>query len=131
GATGRFPDLSPETEDAILAEAARLAEEVLVPLNRAGDQYPARLENGIVRTSPGFSQGYKAIAEGGWVGITASPVFGGMGLPVTINACVHEMLGSGCLALELCTLLTQGQIEALECHANDEIKAIYLPKLIT
>lgn len=131
GATGCFPDLSPETEDAILAEAARLAEEVLVPLNRAGDQYPARLENGIVRTSPGFSQGYKAIAEGGWVGITASPVFGGMGLPVTINACVHEMLGSGCLALELCTLLTQGQIEALECHANDEIKAIYLPKLIT
>ncbi len=130
-ATGCFPELTPETEDAILAEAARLAEEVLAPLNRAGDQHPARLENGIVRTSPGFADGYRAIAEGGWVGITASPEHGGMGLPVTLNTCVNEMLASGCLALQLCTLLTQGEIEALERHASPEIKAIYLPKLVS
>lgn len=130
-ATGHFPDLSPETQDAILTEAARLAEEVLAPLNRLGDQHPARLENGIVRTPPGFAEGYRAIADGGWVGITASPEFGGMGLPVTLNACVNEMLGSGCLALQLCILLSQGQIEALERHASPEIKAVYLPKLVS
>ena len=65
-ATGCFADATPETADAILSEAARLCDEVLAPLNRLGDRHPAVLENGVVRTSPGFAEGYRAIAEGGF-----------------------------------------------------------------
>jgi len=129
--TNHFEDTSLETTSAILNEAAKLAEEVLSPLQRVGDLNPAILENGVVRTSPGFSDGYKAVAEGGWIGVAANPKYGGMGLPLTIQTCVNEMMNGACLSLSLNPLMSQGQIEALEHHANDEIKSLYLPKLIS
>jgi hypothetical protein len=128
-ATDRFADATPETADAILTGAARLCDEVIAPLNRGGDLHPARIENGVVRTSPGFAQALAQVAEGGWVGLAASPDYGGMGLPQVLNMAVHDMMAGACLALQLNPLLTQGQIEALEHHASDELKALYLPKL--
>jgi len=130
-ATDRFAEATPETTAAILAEAGRMCEEVLSPLNRAGDLHPARLENGVVRTSPGFAEGYRAIAEGGWIAISASPEHGGMGLPMVLATAVNEMMSAACLSLQLAPLMTQGQIEALEHHASDALKALYLPKLVS
>ncbi|MGV8950077.1 MAG: acyl-CoA dehydrogenase [Cypionkella sp.] len=129
-ATDRFSGASPDMVEAILTEAGKLCENTLAPLNRAGDTHPARLENGVVRTPPGFVEGYREIATGGWVGISADPDYGGMGLPIALTSCVNDMMGSACLALQLNPLLTQGQIEALEHHASDALKALYLPKLI-
>jgi alkylation response protein AidB-like acyl-CoA dehydrogenase len=130
-ATDRFADATPDMTPAILTEAAKMSDEVLAPLNRAGDTHPARLENGIVRTSAGFAEGYNAIAEGGWIGMSASPDVGGLGLPMTLTNVVNEMAASACLALQLSPLMTQGQIEALEHHASDELKKRYIPKLIS
>ncbi|MFE3837123.1 acyl-CoA dehydrogenase [Pseudogemmobacter sonorensis] len=130
-ATDRFAEATPDTVQAILAEAARMSDAEVAPLNRAGDLTPARLENGVVRASPGYDRGYRAIAEGGWIGVSASPDHGGMGLPHTLATCVNEMLAGACLALQLKPLLSQGQIEALEHHASEELKALYLPKLIS
>ena len=129
--TALFGDANADMVKAILAEAGRLCEETLAPLNRAGDKHPARLENGVVRTSPGFADGYRAIAEGGWVGMSANPDYGGMGLPISVASAVNEMMASACMALQLSPMLTQGNIEALEHHASDAIKALYLPKLIS
>lgn len=129
--TEKFAEATGDMTEAILGEAARLSEEILAPLNVAGDLHPARLENGVTRCSPGFSEGYKAIAEGGWVGMAGDPEFGGMGLPLALTSCVGEMMSSACLSLSLNPLMTQGQIEALEHHASDEIKELYLPKLIS
>ncbi|KMW58301.1 3-methylmercaptopropionyl-CoA dehydrogenase (DmdC) [Candidatus Rhodobacter oscarellae] len=130
-ATERFAEADAETVDAILSEAGKMSEDVLAPLQRNGDLHPAVLENGVVRTSPGYADGYKAIAEGGWVSTSADPEHGGMGLPLTVTTAVNEMMASACLSLQLNPLMTQGQIEALEHHASDEIKALYLPKLIS
>jgi len=129
--TGRFADAEGDVATAILSEAGRMCEEVLAPLQRVGDTHPARLENGVVRTSPGFPEGYRAIADGGWVGISADPKYGGMGLPVTLATAVNEMIAGACLAIQLAPMMSQGQIEALEHHASDEIKARFLPKLIS
>jgi alkylation response protein AidB-like acyl-CoA dehydrogenase len=130
-ATDRFAEAAPDMVAAILAGAARLCEDVMAPLQRPGDLHPARLENGVVRTSPGFAAGYRAIAEGGWVALSAPPAQGGMGLPLTLTTAVNEMMSGACLSLQLNPLLTQGQIEALEHHASEAIKALYLPRLIS
>jgi acyl-CoA dehydrogenase len=130
-ATERFGEATRDLTTAILIEAGRMCEEVMAPLQRAGDEHPAVLENGVVRCSPGYVEGYRAIAEGGWVSIAASPEYGGMGLPMAVTTAVNEMMSAACLSLQLCPLMTQGQIEALEHHASDEIKRLYLPKLIS
>jgi hypothetical protein len=128
-ATPRFADATPDLAQAILTEAGRISTDILAPLNRAGDKHPARLENGAVVASPGFAEGYRALAEGGWVGIAASPRHGGMGLPIALATAVDDMMAGACLALHLKPVLSKGQIEALEHHASDELKALYLPKL--
>ena len=129
--TEKFQDATSDMVDAILTEAGRLCEDVMYPVQRNGDIDPARLENGVVRTSKGFAEAYRAIADGGWVSTSASPEYGGMGLPLTVTTAVNEMMAAACLSLQLNPLMTQGQIEALEHHASDEIKSLYLPKLIS
>ncbi|MEP5727846.1 MAG: acyl-CoA dehydrogenase [Sulfitobacter sp.] len=129
--TSRFCEATEDVTAAILSEAGRLCDDVVAPLQRAGDLHPAELENGVVRTSPGFADGFKAIAEGGWIGISADPAHGGMGLPMILTSSVNEMLSGACVSLQLAPLMSQGQIEALEHHASEEIKALYLPKLIS
>ena len=130
-ATERFAEASPATVEAILTEAAKLCDTVVAPVNANGDKVAARLENGVVRASPGFAGAFAAIAEGGWIGVSAPEDFGGMGLPQTVNMSINDMLSGACLALQLNPLLTQGQIEALAHHASDEIKALYIPKLVS
>jgi len=130
-ATQRFADATDDVTRAILSEAGKLCDEVLAPLQRSGDLDPARLENGVVRTSKGYDAGYTAIAEGGWIGMSADPEYGGMGLPMLLTSAVNEMISGACLSLQLAPLMSQGQIEALEHHASDAIKALYLPKLVS
>ncbi len=129
--TELFADATADVTSAILAEAGKLGEEVLAPLQRPGDEHGAVLENGVVRTSPGFAEGYRAISEGGWIGMSATPEYGGMGLPQAVTTAVNDIMSSACLSLQLNPLMTQGQIEALDHHGSDEIKALYLPKLIS
>lgn len=128
-ATDLFLEADASVTDAILTEVGKLCEGVLEPLRREGDLTPARLENGVVRTTPGFKEAYAAIAEGGWVGMSADPEYGGMGLPVTLTTAVNEMMSSANLSLQLLPLLSMGQIEALEKHGDGAIKSLYLPKL--
>ncbi|WP_323781241.1 acyl-CoA dehydrogenase [Leisingera sp.] len=130
-ATDRFAEATPDVVSAILNEAGKMCGEVMAPLQRNGDLTPAFLDNGVLRTSPGFGDGFKAIAEGGWIGMSAPEEHGGMGLPLTVATAVNEMMAGACLSLQLAPLMSQGQIEALEHHASDAIKELYLPKLIS
>ena len=130
-ATTKFQDAGLDVVDAILNEAGKMCNEVMAPVQRNGDLHPAVLENGVVRTSPGFAEAYGAIASGGWISTSADPEYGGMGLPMTVTTAVNEMMSAACLSLQLAPLMTQGQIEALEAHADAQIKALYLPKLIS
>ncbi len=126
-----FEECSADLVGSVLEEAGRVAREVLAPLNLPGDRQGAKLENGVVRTADGWDGAYKTLVEGSWVGLPFPAEFGGMGLPGAVNAAVSEMWQASNMAFALCPMLTQGSIHAiLEC-ANDEQKAIYLPKLIS
>ena len=119
-----------ELSDAILDEAGRLARDVLAPLNPVGDAHGAVLENGVVRTAPGFKEAYRQFAEGGWMGLVFGEAHGGQGLPWLLNTAVGEMWNSANMTLMLCPLLTQAACEALEHDGSEAQKEIYLRKLI-
>ena len=124
-----YSQFNDEDLDQILKEIAKIAEEEVAPLNQRSDKKPAKLENGVVRTEEGFLKAYKILAEGGWLGISGSVAYGGLGLPLTFTSCFNEYLGSACLSFSLLSLMTQGQIDALETHATKKIKDVFLPKL--
>ena len=97
----------------MLARSRPFAAEVIAPLNRVGDRDGASFDNGVVTTPPGFRDAYRRWARRGWTGVTASPDFGGMGLPHAVNAACTEMWNGASMAFALCPLLTEGAIGAL------------------
>ena len=125
-----FSDVSPDTLAAILEEAAKLAEEVVQPLNRVGDlEGCKRHDDGSVTTPTGFKDAYKQYAEGGWMGVSVPAEYGGQGLPGTLTVMINEILGGANMAFSMYPGLTQGAIAALLHHASPEQKKIYLPKM--
>ena len=126
-----FEDATPDMADAILEEAAKFAGEVLAPLNRIGDQQGCTLTPDGVSTPPGWKEAYKAFCEAGWNGVESPTEFGGQGLPEMLATVVKEMVCSANLSFSLGPLLTTGAVKALLTCASDELKAIYLEKMIT
>jgi alkylation response protein AidB-like acyl-CoA dehydrogenase len=122
---------TPDVVDQVLAEAGRLAAEVLAPLNPVGDREGSVLENGVVRTPAGFREAYRAFADGGWNGLVFPERWGGQDLPWTVSAAVSEMWNAANMTFQLCPLLTQAAIEALIHHGTSEQQALYLEKMIS
>ncbi len=124
-------EFGPDLVDAVLEEAARVTREVLLPLNRVGDEQGCTIENGVVRTPEGFKEAYDLFREGGWASLADAPEYGGQGLPETVNKMVEEMICSANLSFSLYPGLTHGGATALKSHASDDLKARFLPKMVS
>ena len=120
-----------DTVDAVLEEAAKLAGNGLAPLNREGDKVGAKLENGVVRTAPGFAAIYKEFVAGGWNSLPFDPDFGGQGMPWLLATTVQEMWQAANMGFGLVLLLNQGAIDAIHHHGSPEQRTTYLPKMIS
>jgi alkylation response protein AidB-like acyl-CoA dehydrogenase len=121
---------TPDLLDAALEEAGRFAAEVLAPLNAVGDRHGAVLENGRVRTAPGFKEAYATFREGGWMGVVFPEAYGGQDLPWTLNTALADLWNAANMTFELCPLLTQGAVEALLHHGTEAQKRLYATRLI-
>jgi alkylation response protein AidB-like acyl-CoA dehydrogenase len=126
-----YQDATPELAEAVLAEAGKLAAEVIAPLNHSGDRDGCAFENGVVRTPKGFVEAYRTYQEGGWNALPFDPDYGGQGLPWTLAYAVQEMWNAANLSFGLCPLLTQGAVELLQAHGSVEQKATFLPKMVS
>ncbi|WP_194757216.1 acyl-CoA dehydrogenase C-terminal domain-containing protein [Aliidiomarina indica] len=121
--------MDPDTARAILDEAAKLTETLIAPNARAADEQGIRFQDGSVTTPDGYKEQFRQLAEGGWVGVTANPDFGGMGLPKTLSAQYEEMMCAADISFSLYSGLTAGAIMTLDLHGSDELKQMYLPRL--
>jgi acyl-CoA dehydrogenase len=126
-----YEEVTPELAEAVLDEAAKFAGEVLGPLNKIGDERGASLSQDGVIAAEGFGAAYRQFVENGWNGIGGDPEYGGQGLPELISAATIEIWNSANMAFALCPLLTAGATAAIREHATPELKARYLPKMIS
>ncbi|WP_061240811.1 acyl-CoA dehydrogenase C-terminal domain-containing protein [Ectopseudomonas composti] len=118
-----------DTADAILEEAAKVTGGLIAPLNRSGDEEGAQWEGGDVRTPAGFREAYATYTEGGWVGLSGNPEYGGMGMPKMLAVAFEEMLYAAGSSFALYSALSSGACLAIDAHASDELKTTYLPPM--
>jgi alkylation response protein AidB-like acyl-CoA dehydrogenase len=128
---GHYGDFDADITAAVLEEAGKFAADVLAPLNKVGDEHGIKLDSGKVTTAPGWPDAYKRWTDGGWNAVSGPEAFGGQGLPLAINAACTEIWSASNVAFGLCPLLTLSAIEALDAHGSDELKKIYLEKLVS
>lgn len=126
-----YEEVSRDLMDSILEEAAKMCEEVLFPLNQSGDKEGCQWDNGAVRTPKGFKEAYEAFSSSGWCGATSDPKYGGMGLPLTVGMALQEMICSSNMSFGMYPGLSEGAYNALYLHGTQELKDLYLPKLVT
>ena len=125
-----YEDANSDLISAILEEMGKICEEVLEPLNGPGDEEGCRLEGGKVFTPKGFKEAYELLKEGGWMGLACRPEYGGQGMPYAASIMVSEMMCAANLSFAMYPFLTEGAYHALVLHAADEIKDLFLPKLV-
>lgn len=128
---GSPPPLPADELSAILEEAGRFCAERIAPLDRTSDLIGARWEDGRVTTPPGFREAYADWIAGGWNAVAQPEAYGGSGLPVSVGTAAMEMFTSSCMALSTLPVLSQGAADAIEAHASDALKALYLPRLVS
>jgi acyl-CoA dehydrogenase len=126
-----YDDMDRDTTEAILDEAAKLAENVLAPLNAVGDTQGCVLENGVVRTPDGFKDAFDQMREGGWTALDCDPEYGGQGLPYVVATAVGEIFSAANMAFNMYPGLTHGAYSAIHAHGSEAQKATYLPKMVT
>ena len=126
----KYKDVTPDLVKNILEEAAKINENIILPLAKSGDENPTVLENGIVRTPPGYKEAYKKYIEDGWTSLSCDPKYGGQGMPKTVSAFFDEMLSAASLSFKLYSELSIGAYNCINHHATEEIKNKYLPKMV-
>jgi alkylation response protein AidB-like acyl-CoA dehydrogenase len=129
--TGAYPELSDDLVVAILEEMGKYCDNVVAPLNEASDREGARLDNGVVRTSPGFKEAYRQYVEGGWSALAFPEEIGGQGLPQALAIALVDGLNGACMSFAIGTTLTTGAVKAIAHAGTDEQKRLYLPKMVT
>ena len=126
----KYKEVNPDLAKDILEQAAKLTENLILPLAKAGDETPAKLENGVVRTPPGYKEAYKKFIEDGWVSLSCDPEYGGQGMPKTISSFFDEMLSAASLSFKLYSELSIGAYNCIHHHGNDSIKKKFLPNMV-
>ena len=126
----KYKEINSDLVKDILEQAAKINQEIVLPLAKIGDEKPCVYENGIVRSPPGYKEAYKKFIEDGWTSLSCDPKYGGQGMPKTVSTFFEEMLSSASLSFKLYSELSIGAYNCILHHADQKIKDKYLPKMV-
>ena len=126
----KYKEVNSDLAKDILEQAAKITENIVLPLAKAGDETPAKLENGVVRTPPGYKEAYKKFIDEGWVSLSCDPEYGGQGMPKTVSSFFDEMLSAASLSFKLYSELSIGAYNCIFRHGDDSIKKKFLPNMV-
>ena len=126
----KYKEISSELVKDILEAAAKINQNIILPLAKSGDENPTILENGAVRAPPGYKEAYTKFIEDGWTSLSCDPKYGGQGMPRTVSAFFDEMISSASLSFKLYSELTLGAYNCINHHGSDVIKNKFLPKMV-
>ena len=126
----QYKEVNAELVKSIIAEAAKMTENIVFPLAKSGDDHGCKLENGVVRTPPGYKEAYGKFIADGWTSLACDPKYGGQGLPKSVSIFFDEMMTSASLSFTLYSELSHGAYNCIYYHANEELKNKFLPKIV-
>ena len=126
----KYKEINSELVKDILQQAAKINQELILPLAKVGDEKPCVYENGVVRSPPGYKEVYKKFTEDGWTSLSCDPKYGGQGMPKTVSTFFEEMLSSSSLAFKLYSELSIGAYNCILYHADEKLKKKFLPKIV-
>ena len=125
----KYKEINSELVKDILQQAAKINQELILPLAKVGDEKPCVYENGVVRSPPGYKEVYKKFIEDGWTSLSCDPKYGGQGMPKTVSTFFEEMLSSSSLAFKLYSELSIGAYNCILHHGDEKLKKNFFPKL--
>ena len=126
----KFKEINSDLVKDILDQAAKINQEIIHPLAKAGDDSPCVYENGIVRSPPGYKEAYRRFITDGWTSLSCDTKYGGQGMPKTVSTFFEEMLSSASLSFKLYSELSIGAYNCILHHADKKIKEKFLPKIV-
>ena len=126
----KYKEINSDLVKDVLQQAAKINQELILPLAKIGDEKPCVYENGVVRSPPGYKEAYKKFIEDGWTSLSCDPKYGGQGMPKTVSTFFEEMLSSSSLSFKLYSELSIGAYNCILHHADEKIKDKYLPKIV-
>ena len=126
----KYKEIKPDLVKDILDQAAKINQEIILPLAKIGDEKPCVYENGVVRSPPGYKEAYKKFIADGWTSLSCDPKYGGQGMPKTVSTFFEEMLSSSSLSFKLYSELSIGAYNCILHHADDKLKDKFLPKIV-
>ena len=126
----KYKEINSELVKDVLQQAAKINQELILPLAKIGDEKPCVYENGVVRSPPGYKEAYKKFIEDGWTSLSCDPKYGGQGMPKTVSTFFEEMLSSSSLSFKLYSELSIGAYNCILHHGDEKIKNKFLPKIV-
>ncbi|MEL6256875.1 MAG: acyl-CoA dehydrogenase [Bacteroidota bacterium] len=124
-----FEHFDAESFDMMLDAAKQLSDKYLFPHYEDMDRNPPELVDGEVKVHHSVRPLLDAMAEGGWIGMSAPMELGGMQSPAMLLAAVGFIMSAANNGAMLFSGLTSAAANLLVSFGTDEQKAYYLPSM--
>ena len=125
-----YGHLSRQECDQVIDQTVRYCNEIIGPLSQIGDRIGCKLEDGVVKTPPGYKEAWDKLYEMGLPNWRLSLEEGGFQGPSSIGVILAELQSGANTAFSMYPGLTHGAAELVAYFSKPEDKARFLPPML-